>query len=59
MENNLSRKTQEKIIERMLIEVMATRENLAKNFFESNLEKKKKKHYLPQFFFDYGSECDE
>jgi hypothetical protein len=43
----------------MFIEAMAMYEVLTKNFFESNLEKEKKKHYLPQFFFDYGSECDE
>ncbi len=41
----------------MLIEVMATRENLAKNFFESNLKKKRQHAFLDTF--DFGLKCDE
>jgi hypothetical protein len=41
MENNPNKKTKEEKIKRMLIKVMAIHEALAKNFFESNLNKKK------------------
>jgi len=32
-----------------IVEAMATHENLAKNFFESNFKKKKKQHCLPRY----------
>jgi hypothetical protein len=41
MENNPSKKTKEEKIKRPLIEAMAIHHVLAKNFFESNLKKKK------------------
>ncbi len=43
MENNPNKKTKEEKIKRLLIKVLAIHEALAKNFFESNLNPKKKK----------------
>jgi hypothetical protein len=46
MENNPNKKTKEEKIKRLLIKVMAIHEALAKNFFESNLNPKKKKNNI-------------
>jgi len=40
MEKSPNKKGKKEKIKRMLIEIMATHETLAKNFFESNLKKK-------------------
>ncbi len=40
------------------IEAMVTHETLIKNFFESNLKKKKGQHSFPDTF-DFGLKCDE
>ncbi len=45
MEKNPNKKEKEEKIKRMLIEIMATHETLAENFFESNLKKK----HLPKY----------
>jgi hypothetical protein len=41
----------------MLIEIMATHDNLTKNLFEFNLKKNKNSAFLNTF--DFGSKCDE
>ncbi len=41
----------------MLIEAMATHEDLTENFFESNL--KKKNNIAFPNTFNFGSKCDE
>ncbi len=57
MEKNRNRKTKYEKIKSMLIEVLAIHEALAKNFFESNLEKKCKIAFT--YTLNFGSKCDE
>ncbi len=58
MENNPSKKRKKEKIKRPLIEAMAIHHALAKNFFESNL-KKKKNNIVFLDPYDFGSKCDE
>jgi hypothetical protein len=57
IENNPSKKTKEKRIKKMLTEVMATHELLAKNFFEIHLRKNGNLAFLDTL--DFGSDCGE
>jgi len=57
MEKNRNKKTKYEKIKSILIEVLAIHEALAKNFFESNLEKKCKIAFTDTL--NFRSKCDE